>query len=92
MTVFQVAVGIIACAVSLALLRLAVRVLTFDRVEYEKSRARYGSLKDALLGKAQVRRSEVPDGRVRAGIVYNQREDRIETNGKLRNDVVDPII
>lgn len=79
-------------AVGLSLVRFAFRLVKFDRIEYQKSRARYPSMAAALSGKASVKHNGSPDGRVRAGIVYNQRKNRIEPNGKLRNDVVDQVI
>lgn len=79
-------------AVGLSLIRFAIGLVKLDRIEYQKSRARYPSLFAAISGKANVRYNGAPDGRVRAGIVYNTRKNRIEPNGKLRNDVVDQVI
>ncbi|MBY2969506.1 hypothetical protein [Rhizobium leguminosarum] len=79
-------------AVGLSLIRFAFRVARYDKIEYQKSRARYPSLLAAISGKATVRHNGAPDGRVRAGIVYNTRKNRIEPNGKLRNDIVDQVI
>lgn len=79
-------------AVGLTLIRFAFRFARFDRIEYQKSKARYPSLLAALSGQATVRHNGSPDGRVRAGIVYNTRKNRIEPNGKLRNDIVDQVI
>lgn len=87
----QLTAAVLAAGASITLLRFAFKLLSYDRIEYEKSRARYASLSDAISGKARVKRSELPDGRVRAGIVYNLRQRRIEANGKLRNDIVDNV-
>jgi hypothetical protein len=87
----QLTAAVLAGCVSVSLLRFAFKLVSYDRIEYEKSRARYSSLKDAISGRAKVKRSELPDGRVRAGIVYNSRKGRIEANGKLRNDIVDNV-
>ena len=76
----------------LTLLRFAWRLLNYDKTEYQKSRARYPSVSAALRGQARVKRDSIPDGRIRAGIVYNKRESRIEPNGKLSNDTVDRIL
>ena len=92
MAYVQMAVALGLGGLSLAIFRLAYHLMRYDRVEYEKSRARYRSLWEAISGKATVRRSDLPDGRVRAGIVYNRKLNRIETNGKLRNDVIDHVI
>lgn len=91
MAYLQLAGALAIASISLGLLRLALKVALFDKIEYQKSRARYSSFRHAVLGQAKVRRSELPDGRVRAGIVYNKLEARIEPNGKLRNDVVDQV-
>lgn len=79
-------------AIGLSLIRFAVHLAKFDKIEYQKSRARYPSLFAAISGQATVRHNGSPDGRVRAGIVYNTRKNRIEPNGKLRNDIVDQVI
>ncbi|UWU21093.1 hypothetical protein QA648_17405 [Rhizobium sp. CB3171] len=79
-------------AIGLSLIRFAIKLAKFDRIEYQKSRARYPSLMAAISGKATVRYNGTPDGRVRAGIVYNTKKKRIEPNGKLRNDVVDQVL
>ncbi|WP_256753318.1 hypothetical protein [Mesorhizobium sp. Mes31] len=91
MAYVQMAAALGLGGLSLAIFRLAYRLMRYDRVEYEKSRARYPSMYAAISGKAEVRRSDVPDGRVRAGIVYNKKHNRIETNGKIRNDVIDHV-
>ena len=44
--------------------RLVIRLMRYDRIEYEKSRSRYPSLWDAISGRAIVRVSDVPDSRV----------------------------
>ncbi len=84
--------AVVLSAVGLTLIRFAYRLARFDRIEYQKSKARYPSLLAAVSGQAVVRYNGVPDGRVRAGIVYNTRKNRIEPNGKIRNDVVDQVI
>jgi hypothetical protein len=92
MAYLQLAGAVALGAFGLALLRFALKIVFYDRIEYEKSRARYSSLKAAVSGKARVKRGEFPDGRVRAGIAYNKKLKRIEANGKLRNDVVDHVV
>ena len=87
----QLTAAVLAAGVSMGLIRFAYQILSYDRIEYEKSRARYPSFFDAISGKARVKRAELPDGRVRAGIVYSRRQGRIEANGKLRNDIVDNV-
>lgn len=78
--------------ITLTLLRLAWRLIRYDTTEYQKTVARYPSLMAALRGQARVKRDSVPDGRVRAGIVYNAKKQRIEPNGKLSNQVVDQVL
>jgi len=91
MQVAQIAVAVFAGGVSLALIRFALKLMFQDPIEYQKSRARYPSAMGAVSGKARVKRNHAPDGRVRAGIVFNSRQNRIEANGKIRNDIVDSI-
>lgn len=90
--VIDLILAVVLSAVGLTLIRFAVRLAMFDKLEYQKSRARYPSLLAAVSGKAIVRHNGVPDGRVRAGIVYNTRKNRIEPNGKIRNDIVDQVV
>ncbi|GAB2186340.1 hypothetical protein [Roseibium sp. LAB1] len=92
MAYVQLAGALGLAAVAVTLLRLAYALAKYDRLEYEKSRARYPSFLAALKGQARVKRGELPDGRVRAGIVYNRKAHRIELNGKLRDDVVDNVL
>lgn len=68
------------------------RLVRVDQIEYEKMRARFPSFVGMLLGQTRVKRDTVPDGRVRAGIVYNKKEGRIEPQGKLNDDVIDRIL
>jgi hypothetical protein len=92
MSVISMLVALGFATVSLTLLRLAWRLIRFDSSEYEKSRARYKSLGAVLRGEARVKRDTVPDGRVRAGLVYNKKLRRFEANGKLSNQVVDRVL
>jgi hypothetical protein len=91
MVYVQMLVAFVGLTVGLALLRFAYRLISYDRIEYEKSRARYPSTREAIMGRARVKRRAGPDGRVRAGLVYNKRAHRLEPNGKIRSDIVDSI-
>lgn len=89
---FDLILAVAFSALGLTLIRYAIRLARFDKIEYQKSKARYPSLLAAVSGQATVRHNGSPDGRVRAGIVYNTRKNRIEPNGKLRNDIVDQVV
>jgi hypothetical protein len=90
--VINLILAVASGAIGLTLIRFAFSLAKLDKIEYQKSRARYPSLRAAISGQATVRHNGTPDGRVRAGIVYNTRKNRIEPNGKLRNDVVDQVL
>ena len=92
MPFFDIVIAFLLGTAILTLLRLTWRLVRYDKTEYEKSRARYVSLGAALRGQARVKRDSVPDGRIRAGIVYNKRRSRIKPNGKLSNDTVDRLL
>jgi hypothetical protein len=66
--------------------------MIYDKSEYEKSKSRYPSLIDAISGRATVRMGDVPDSRVRAGLVFNSKLKRFEPNGKLNSDIVEKVL
>jgi hypothetical protein len=77
------AVGI---AIAAIFLKLAVRLIRADAVESRKSAARVRTFADALLGRALIRDDLLPDARVQGGIVYNEKENRIEVSGRLSSE------
>lgn len=91
MQYIQIFASALTAAAALACVRLAFRLIFMDAAEYQKSRSRYSSVRAAFIGKAKMKNGDVPDSRVRAGIIFNKSLNQIEANGKLRNDVVDRI-
>lgn len=92
MLYINIFVAFILGIIVLTLMRFAWRLLRYDETEYQKSRSRYTSLSSALRGQARVKRDSVPDGRISAGIVFNEQYSRIEPNGKLSNDTIDRLL
>lgn len=92
MQILEVAGAMVLAIIAVACFRFALRLYRFDATEYEKSRSRFKSPMGALRGDALMRRDSIPDGRVRAGMVYNMRANRIELNGKLSDAVVDRVL
>jgi hypothetical protein len=88
----SILISLLSGSIALILLWLAFNLARFNKIEYQKSRARYPSGSAALFGRAIVRYNGTPDGRVRAGIVFNKKQRRIIQNGKLKNEVVDQVI
>jgi len=64
----------------------AIRLLRVDKFEGEKNAARARTIKDALLGRARTRDDWMPDARVKAGMIFNRGEQRLEVSGRLSND------
>lgn len=88
----DLSIALVSGVAALVCLRLAFRLFVYDKTEYDKSKARYRSAFDAIRGAAIVKVGDVPDGRVRAGLVFNKKFNRFEPNGKLNNDVIDKVL
>lgn len=73
-------------ALSAVLLNLAYRLLRADPLESEKSASRLGSIKNALLGYALINDDWMPDARVKGGLIFNRKMNRIEISGRLSDD------
>jgi len=74
------------------LFNLAFRLLRADTVESEKSAARVNnSLMSSLFGRARTTDDWLPDARIKAGMVYNEKKDRFESSGRLSNEAFDRI-
>ena len=67
------------------------KLVVLDAKTARKARGRYESLSSAVTGGAILKTDRLPDGIVRAGMVFNPRKNRIEPNGKLSNDFVDHV-
>lgn len=84
----MLAAGLVAGA---WLFGFALRLLTADRVESRKSAARATSVMNAIRGRFLTKEDWIPDARVKAGMVYNTREQRIEITGRLSDDSFDRV-
>lgn len=67
---------------SAALISIGVRLLLADKLEAKKSAARVSTIKDAVLGRARAMDDWVPDGRVKCGLIYNRKKNRLEASGR----------
>ncbi len=66
---------------------IALRLGQADVVEADKSAARVGrSWGKALLGQARTVDDWLPYARIKAGMIYNERENRFEASGRLSNE------
>lgn len=68
------------------LVRVFIGLVRVDRLESKKSAARVSSIKDALLGRARTMDDWLPDARVKGGMVFNKRANRLEVSGRLSDD------
>ena len=82
------AVGLSATAI---LLSIALKLFRLDRFEAKKGASRVRGISDALMGRARTRDDWLPDGRIKGGMIYNRRENRIEVCGRLSDESFDRI-
>lgn len=85
--------AILAMGVSVAvwLLTLAWRLLKADELESKKSAARTHSILAAIRGRACTREDWMPDARVKGGLIYNRKRNRLEISGRLSKDTLERI-
>lgn len=69
----------------------ALRLWRLDRFEAKKSSARIKGSMDAVMGRARTRDDWMPDGRIKGGMIYNRRENRIEISGRLSDESYDRV-
>jgi hypothetical protein len=77
------AAGLSAAAV---LISLAYKLFRLDRFEAKKGSSRVRGVSDAVMGRARPRDDWMPDGRIKGGMIYNRRENRIEVSGRLSDE------
>ena len=66
---------------------IALRLSLADEQESEKSAARVGRNPfKAAFGRARTVEDWLPDARVKAGMIYNKKENRFEVSGRLSNE------
>jgi hypothetical protein len=80
---------LVGVALSAVLFNIAYRLFRIDKIEGEKNSARVRSIKDAFLGRAHSRVDWLPDARVRGGLIFNRKKNRIEISGRLSESSVD---
>ena len=78
-------------AISAISTNIAYRLWTANKRESQKNSARSGSLLNALRGRTRVHDDWIPDARVKGGMVFNRRKNRIEICGRLSNDSLDRV-
>jgi hypothetical protein len=78
-------------AVSAICANIAYRLWTANKTESKKNSARSGSILNALRGRTRVHDDWIPDARVKGGMVFNHKKNRIEICGRLSNDSLDRV-
>jgi hypothetical protein len=78
-------------SVAAILLSLAYKLIRLDRFEAKKGSSRVRSMADAVMGRARTRDDWMPDGRIKGGMVFNRKENRIEVSGRLSDEAFDRI-
>lgn len=83
----------LAIGLSIAVIPLVIacRLARIDRFEAKRSASRVQGVKDAIMGRARTRSDWLPDGRIKAGMTFNRRENRIEVSGRLSDEAFDRI-
>jgi hypothetical protein len=83
----------LAVGLSLAamLFTIAYKLFRLDRFEAKKGASRVKNVSDAVMGRARTRDDWMPDGRIKGGMIYNRRENRIEVSGRLSDEAFDRI-
>lgn len=70
---------------------IAIKLIRVDLFEAKKGTARVASVSDAVMGRARTRDDWMPDGRIKGGMIYNRKENRIEVSGRLSDEAFDRI-
>jgi hypothetical protein len=65
---------------------MAIRLHHVDEIESMKSASRASSLKDAFFGRTRIEDGRLPDARVKGGMVFNKKEERLEISGRLSDE------
>ncbi len=68
-------------------LNISYRLIRADPVESSKSATRVGGkLRNAVFGRARTIDDWLPDARIKAGMIYNEKDERFEVSGRLSNE------
>lgn len=70
------------------LCKLLIALAFANKSESSKSAARVDGWWDALMGRGRVLDDILPDGRMKAGMIYNRRKNRLETSGRNTEETV----
>jgi hypothetical protein len=89
--IFSYMILAIGLVIAAWLFSFAIRLFRSDKIEARKSAARTPSLKDAILGRARAKDDWIPDARVKGGMVFNRKKNRIEISGRLSDDSLDRV-
>jgi hypothetical protein len=82
------AVGFSLAAV---LLSIALKLFRLDRFEAKKGASRVKGISDAVMGRTRTRDDWMPDRRIKGGMIFNRRDNRIEVCGRLSDEAFDRI-
>ncbi len=83
MEFFHYIIAVAALFCGLVLFRIGVSGFFIDQTEVSKNRARINSWRDIVHGRVRPKDDWMPDSRVQCGMVYNQKEGRLEVSGRL---------
>lgn len=70
------------CVVFFGFLVFLARKLDQNEIEKNASRIK-GGLLSVIRGEAEVHHDWMPDARVKGGMVYNKRKNRLEVSGRI---------
>ncbi len=76
----------VGLALAAALLSIALRLARADRIEGQKGAARVRTVSDSVMGRARTHDDWLPDGRIKGGMIFNRKENRIEASGRLSDE------
>lgn len=82
------AAGLTAAAIFAS---FAIKLFRIDRFEAKKGSNRVGGISDAVMGRARPNDDWMPDGRIKGGLIYNRKENRLEVCGRLSDEAFDRI-
>ncbi|TWB07302.1 hypothetical protein FBZ96_1011123 [Bradyrhizobium stylosanthis] len=78
-------------SVAAALLSIALKLIRLNKFEAKKGSLRVDTISDAVMGRARTRDDWMPDGRIKGGMIFNRKENRIEVSGRLSDESFDRI-
>jgi hypothetical protein len=82
---------IFGLAIGIGCLKLALALSRTNKIESDKSAARVPSIWDAIRGRARTQDDWMPDARVKGGLIYNRRTNKIELTGRLSDSTLERV-